>query len=67
VILAAHSAGAVHRLVVLGRLLGFWGAVAAVLSIMFVVGEQRSQAREAARTELYRRLADGRPRDDQDV
>jgi hypothetical protein len=66
-ILAAHPMGAVHRLADLLLRLGLLGGFVAVLSVMVVVGEQRRQAAEAARQQLYRRLAEGRGRDDQDV
>jgi hypothetical protein len=63
-IFTTDPAGAVRRFAVLLLQLGLWGAVVIVLSLMLVVGEQRRLASAAARHELYQRLAERRPRDD---
>ena len=63
----ARPAGAGHRLADLVLGLGEFGAFVAVLSAMVVVGEQRRQAAETARRQLYQRLGKGRSSDDRDV
>lgn len=67
VLLAGDSTGAVHRFTDLMTRLGLLGAFVAVLCMMVVVGEQRRERAEAARNQMYRRLGEGWPRDDQDL
>lgn len=66
VVLAAQPSGAARRLAVLVLQLGLFGAFVLVLCTMMVIGEQRRVALEAARRELYQRMAQRRWPDDED-